>query len=266
MSITTIIFDLDETLMYEDRSVAETRRAVGETVQKRFGVDAGEFADTMAKEAEAIWQEKCPVRSYCEDIGISSSEGLTGAFTGEDPNLGLLREWIPEYRHEAWRNALLIHGIEDSDFAEKLSKLFMEERRRRHIVFPDTEAALTELQFSYRIGLLTNGAPDVQFEKMDAAGLGHYFEVVGISGEIGTGKPGLRAFTHTLDTFGIPPENAVMVGDNPVNDIKGCQSAGIKGIWVNRYQQACDEDILPDGEIRNLDELADVVIRLQNTE
>ena len=55
MSITTIIFDLDETLMYEDRSVAETRRAVSETVQKRFGVDAGEFANTTAKEAEAIW-------------------------------------------------------------------------------------------------------------------------------------------------------------------------------------------------------------------
>ncbi|MEE2708768.1 MAG: HAD family hydrolase [Gemmatimonadota bacterium] len=266
MSITTIVFDLDETLMYEDRSVAETRWAVGETVRKRFGVDAGEFADTTAKEAEAIWREKCPVRPYCLDIGISSSEGLAGAFTGEDPNLKVLREWIPDYRHETWRNALLIHKVEDDDFAEKISELFMEERRNRHIVFPETEATLMELQSTYRIGLLTNGAPDVQREKMDAAGLGHYFEVVGISGEIGTGKPGLRAFTHTLDKFGIPPEKAVMVGDHPVNDIQGGQRAGIKGIWVNRCNQECDETITPYGEIRDLDELAGEITRIQNSE
>ena len=92
--------------------------------------------------------------------------------------------------------------------------------------------------------------------------MGHYFEVVGISGEIGAGKPKAKAFTHTLKQFGIAPELAVMVGDNPVNDVVGAQQVGIKGVWVNRDGAPATDGIAPDGEIKDLLSLREVVEKL----
>ena len=259
MAITTIIFDLDETLMYEERSVNETFLATCTRAEERYGLDAAALAQTIRSEARTLWRTVCPVRPYCVDIGISSWEGLSGAFKGDDRNLRALRAWTPTYRREAWTRALSEHDIDDMDFVEELTGVFIEERAKRHVVFPEAESVLQALRPSYRLGMLTNGAPDVQREKLDIPDLGHYFEAVVISGEFGAGKPNPRIFTHTLEQLGVAPEATTMVGDNPINDVTGAQKAGMMGIWLNRFGETCADGVTPDAEISNLVELRDVL-------
>lgn len=63
--------------------------------------------------------------------------------------------------------------------------------------------------------------PDLQREKLVGAGLAHHFSLVLISGEVGIGKPDPRLFRMALCAFGVAPEEAAMVGDNPQKDVRG---------------------------------------------
>ncbi len=57
------------------------------------------------------------------------------------------------------------------------------------------------------------------------------------------GKPALPFFRTALDELGIPPERAVLIGDDLADDIGGAQAAGIPGILVRTGKyRATDED------------------------
>lgn len=260
MPITAVILDLDETLLHEEKSVYATFLATCLRAQERYNLDPEAFAQTIQAEARALWNT-CAARSYCLDIGISSWEGLSGAFTGADPNLRFLHAWAPTYRRDAWTRALATHGINDGEFAAELADAFIVERQKWHIVFPEAERVLQHLLKTYRIGLLTNGAPDVQLEKLQTPNLSRYFEVIGVSGIIGAGKPDPRAFNYILDKLGVAPDSAAMIGDNLRNDVAGAQKVGMMGIWLNRYGAEGDHSVKPDAEIRNLTELSGILER-----
>jgi FMN hydrolase / 5-amino-6-(5-phospho-D-ribitylamino)uracil phosphatase len=44
-------------------------------------------------------------------------------------------------------------------------------------------------------------------------------------------KPDRRFFQAALDALGLPPEELLCVGDNPVSDVGGAQAAGIDACW-----------------------------------
>jgi putative hydrolase of the HAD superfamily len=124
------------------------------------------------------------------------------------------------------------------------------------------DAVLRELQSRYRLAVVTNGAPDLQREKLERVGLVPYFAIITISGEVGIGKPDPRIFAHTLARLGVPPTQAVMVGNDLTRDIRGAQKAGITGIWVNRTGAAyVAGDTTPDTEIMSLLELVQMYRR-----
>ena len=62
--------------------------------------------------------------------------------------------------------------------------------------------------------MLTNGAPDLQREKIAASGLESLFQAVVISGLFGIGKPRREIFLHLTDRLGIVPDEAMMVGNS----------------------------------------------------
>jgi putative hydrolase of the HAD superfamily len=103
---------------------------------------------------------------------------------------------------------------------------------------------------------VTNGAPDLQREKLEGVGLVPYFTIITISGEVGIGKPDPRIFAHTLTRLDVPPTEAVMVGNDLTRDIRGARQAGIPGIWVNRTGTAVVAADTPlDAQITSLLEL-----------
>ena len=55
-------------------------------------------------------------------IGINPFEGLWGNFLDETDDFRQLKEIVPNYRKEAWKNGLSVCGIEDEEFALLFSR------------------------------------------------------------------------------------------------------------------------------------------------
>ncbi|MHB0856244.1 MAG: HAD family hydrolase [Anaerolineae bacterium] len=265
MPIDTLLIDLDDTLVIEYASVDAAFAVVGAMLQQRHGIDPAAFTDTLRQRARAIWHSG-PYRAWCVAIGVSSWEGFCSDFPGDQPPLPGLRAWAPSYRRDAWTAALQTFGVDDPALAEELAAAFRHDRRTRHVPFPDAQPALEDLQRAYRLALMTNGASDLQRNKLEGSGLSAFFPHVFVSGEIAVGdplpmggKPDPRIFQHALDALGVPAERAVMVGNNLSADIAGAHAAGVRGVWVNRTPGMQASGVTPDAEIADLRELRGVL-------
>jgi putative hydrolase of the HAD superfamily len=252
MATAAILFDLDDTLVVDEAAGEAALLATCVEPQKRYGLEPHALVRTVRHCARELWRA-APTFAYCRAIGLGSVEGLWAHFLGSAPQVKTLRAWAPIYRRDAWANALAAYGVRDMHLAEQLAETFQAERRARHRAFPEVDAVLRELQSRYRLAIVTNGAPYLQREKLEGVGLIAYFTIVTVSGEVGIGKPDPRIFAHTLARLGVPPTQAVMVGNDLTRDIRGARQAGIAGIWVNRTGTAsAAADIAPDAEITSL--------------
>ena len=139
--------------------------------------------------------------------------------------------------------------------ARELAEAFFRERRR-YPLYPEAEAFLAEARRrGLALALLTNGVPDLQREKLVGAGLAHHFSLVLLSGEVGIGKPDPRLFRMALCAFGVAPEEAAMVGDNPQKDVRGARLAGVRAVWVDRGLRPEDPEASPDLRVGDLREV-----------
>lgn len=263
MAIKSILFDLDDTLVVEGAAADAAFLATCERAHEKHGIDPEALHQSVRYHARELWRASTTI-SYCRSIGISSWEGLWARFLGSDPNLKRLWAWAPTYRREAWFCALADHGVSDLSFAEELSATFLSERRARHTLFPDVEDSLTHLREVYQLALVTNGAPDLQREKIQGANLAQYFNTILISGEVGVGKPDCRIFGIALDPLAASPSETVMIGDSLTRDILGAQRAGLKGIWLNRSGSDATDQVTADVQITSLNQLHERLLALDN--
>ena len=255
-----LLFDLDDTLVIEEASAEAAFLATCERARERYGLDPQALTQSVRERARQLWFAS-PTHPYCRTIGISSWEGLWARFLGDDPHLKALREFAPTYRRDSWTRALADQGVDDAGFGEELAETFREERRGRHILFPDSEGILRDLRGNYTLGLITNGVPDIQRSKIQGAGLEPHFKEIIISGEVGVGKPDPRIFEVALKRMAVPAEETAMVGNSLARDVIGAQRVGIRGIWLNRSGAEREEDCSPYAEIGSLTELRHVIER-----
>ena len=258
MAIRSILFDLDDTLVVEGVSADAAFLATCERAHEKHGINTEALHQSVRYHARELWRTS-PTITYCRAIGISSWEGLWARFLGNDPNLKRLRAWAPTYRREAWFRALADYGVSDSSFAEQLAAIFLSERRSRHVVFPDVEDNLANLKKVYQLALVTNGAPDLQREKIQGANLAQYFDTILISGEVGIGKPDCRIFRMALDALAALPSATVMVGDSLTRDILGAQQTGLKGIWLDRSENDMASQVTVDVQITSLSQIVQLL-------
>jgi putative hydrolase of the HAD superfamily len=252
--INTLVFDLDDTLVVEEASAKAAIIETAELARTRYGLDPHEMHKTLRKTCRELWHES-PSHPYCKKVGISSWEGLWAEFAGSDANLKALRNWASTYRYESWHTSLDRHGIDDPNLAAELAETFPQIRRCKHTVYPDAIKALKRFSRGYSLGLLTNGAPDLQRRKMEGAGVSGYFDQILISGEVGIGKPDRRIFEIILTQLKANPETSLMIGNSLISDVQGARSIGMQTVWINRPGKSRDIDIIPDWEIASLDEL-----------
>ena len=251
-----VIFDLDDTLIWDERL---SRQALMETAAEaaaRCGVDAGRLAAAAKGAADELWRAHAPVES-CDALGIVAFEGMWGHFHGDEDYLRHLREWTPAFRVEIWRRALAAEGIDDDKLAADLGALFARRRRELQDPLPGAAEILHRLRGAgLRIGLLTNGAAGLQREKIETSGLGMFFDAAVVSGEIGTGKPEPEIFRHLLGRLGVEPAEALMVGNSLARDIVGAKRAGLAACWLALEGEEEPVGLVePDYTIRSLGEL-----------
>ncbi|WP_297419301.1 TIGR02253 family HAD-type hydrolase [Thermococcus sp.] len=102
---------------------------------------------------------------------------------------------------------------------------------------------LLELQKDgYRLGIITDGDPIKQWEKILRLELDPYFDEVLISDSLGVKKPHPRIFKRALRDIGVKPEEALMVGDRLYSDIYGAKNVGMTTIWF-RYGKYADREL-----------------------
>ena len=262
MRVETVLLDLDETLIVEEASNDASAMVACDMARRRHGIDVRAMLTALRARSRDLWRSG-PALQYCLDIGVSPREGLWGAFTGDEPGLRILQEWIPRYRVEAWALALADVGVDDPAMARELADVFLADRKQRHVVFPESRTVLEQLRSRFRLGMITNGASDIQRAKIEGSGLAEFFDTILVSGEEGFGKPKPEIFRLAIDRLDVDEAGAVMIGDSLARDVTGAAGVGIKSIWVNRMGvKGSDRFPTPDVEMRDLIELPELLERI----
>jgi putative hydrolase of the HAD superfamily len=236
-----LLLDLDDTIIVEEPAAVAAFAATARAAAERQRLDPAALALDARTRAREIWRA-APHHPFCRRIGISSWEGLFCRYDGAGEELRALREWAPGYRRETWRRALADQGVVDDELAEELGERFGADRRALHETFADAAPALDVLGADHALALVTNGASCWQREKLAASGLADRFDVVVVSGELGSAKPDPAVYAHALSALGVEPADAVMVGDNLRNDVDGALAAGLGAVWLNRDGRPRPED------------------------
>jgi len=255
-----VIFDLDDTLIWDERLSRQALMEAAAEGAARSGADAGRLAAAAKRAAEELWHAHAPVER-CDALGIVAFEGMWGHFHGEEDYLRHLREWTPQFRVEIWRRALEAEGMSDDRLAAALGALFARRRRELQDPLPGAEVILHRLRAAgVRLGLLTNGAASLQREKIEASGLGLFFDAIAVSGELGTGKPDPSIFRHLLARLGASAAEALMVGNSLARDIAGGKNAGLATCWLAlEGEEEPVGSVEPGYTIRSLGELPAIV-------
>jgi len=133
------------------------------------------------------------------------------------------------------------------------------ELRNRLCCFDDVLPCLDELRKQgLALAVLTNSDGPHQRAKLDAVGLGGYFDQLVISGESGCAKPSVEIFQLACRMLGTEPWQTLHVGDRLYTDALGAKDADLHGVWLDRGGSRCDA-LVGVHRLRSLDELPELV-------
>jgi putative hydrolase of the HAD superfamily len=102
-----------------------------------------------------------------------------------------------------------------------------------------------------KVGLISNftHAP-VIYKSLRKLKVNEFFSVVGVSEENGWRKPSIHIFQDALNRLQVDADEAVYVGDSPLEDIKGAKQVGLRTVFVpsqfNTVKDLMDSQQQPD--------------------
>jgi putative hydrolase of the HAD superfamily len=209
--------------------------AAGEAIC--FDLDDTLIADSAA--ADDCWQQACAEAAAVGPVAatqLREAVRRVGAWYWADPErhrvgrLDLLAATVAIVR-----DALAELGCADDPLAIAVARRYRALRDERTELFDGALETLTTLgRAGHRLALITNGAAGAQRAKLERFALSSYFDYIGVEGEVGVGKPDPEAYERALRALGVKPQNAWMVGDNLVWDVRAAQDAGLRAIWIDR--------------------------------
>jgi putative hydrolase of the HAD superfamily len=134
-------------------------------------------------------------------------------------------------------HAALDRGVPDDAEADSWFADYLGHYRGAWSAFDDVLPGLAALAAAHpdaALGIVTNGEGDPQRAKLAAIGLAERFPVVVASAEAGMAKPDPAIFELACERLGVAPSAAAHVGDRLDLDAQGADSAGLRGIWLDR--------------------------------
>jgi len=254
-----IFFDLDDTLLWDKKSVETAFQKTCAYAASKVNVDAASLEIAVREEASSLY-DTYETRPFTQMIGINPFEGLWGTFDDPSEDFQKMKAIIPEYQKQAWTSGLKKLGIDDEALGAELATYFPSMRKESPYIYEETFEVLDQLKGKYTLLLMTNGSPSLQNTKLEISPeIAPYFDHILISGAFGRGKPDPSIFEHALDLVGITADEALMVGDNLMTDILGSSKVGMQSVWINRENKPANEEIKPTYTIENLRELLAIV-------
>jgi HAD superfamily hydrolase (TIGR01549 family) len=106
--------------------------------------------------------------------------------------------------------------------------------------YPGAREMLRRVRDHVPVACVTDGDPGIQRAKLSALGLADAFDAIVISDEIGREfrKPHAAPFLAALDALGVPPADAIHIGDRPEKDVAGPHRIGMRAIRVRTGEYA----------------------------
>jgi len=197
MTIQGVVFDLDDTL-YDQRQY----------LQGAFGAVAAYLRGMIDLEENSIL------------------EGLLEISREKGSDSGKI---IDDFIASAGGNA------NDEEMISRAVDAFLSFTPKKLLPYGESREVLECLkQRRVKLGLLTDGRPQVQRAKIDALSIAGYFDAIVLSDECGRDrrKPDALPYQRVLRSLGIDPDECVFVGDNPKRDFVGAKKLGIKTVRV----------------------------------
>jgi FMN phosphatase YigB (HAD superfamily) len=232
-NITTIVFDLDDTLRHNDPHANVFFNDYAESITRPF-------TDEQRRAARR-WEH-----NYW-----ANSADLLGDQTMH--TAGSEAFWLNYSKRH-----LLALGFDETD-AARISSSMHDHMRSKYRpigrVKPGVTGMLTSLRAAgYMLGVLTNRMGSVYTEMHDL-GLDFYFDFFLTGGQLGAFKPEKEIFENMLKFLGRPAHEIMYVGDNYYADIVGAQRAGMFGVLVDPMRLYDDPGCPVINEITDLEQL-----------
>lgn len=180
---------------------------------------------------------------------------------------GNLRLWAMYRQGEIRKEELIVErflapvrdfGINDPEYARKLSDDFLERTTRKTRLIEGTLELLDYLKPRYRMHILSNGFREVQYKKIENSGLKPYFDKIILSEDAGINKPHPDMFTYALKSTNSRRNETVMIGDSWDADIVGAYQSRIAQIWFNPAAEVPD-GFEPTHTVRTLAEIRNIL-------
>ena len=202
MTIRLVTFDLDNTLWDVDTVIHRAEKETRNWIQPRVP----EYGSYMTSENVA---------------------SLRARVMEENPDI---RHDVSALRIQMMRRAFEQCGLRRTEADAKAREAFaVFIRWRNTITFYDGAlATLNTLSHRYQLAALSNGNADVRM-----VGLDSYFSFAISAADVGSSKPSPEMFLEAMHRAEVLPDQAVHVGDHPIDDIEGANRVGMHSIWVN---------------------------------
>lgn len=220
-----MILDIDGTLI--DHDSAEEQAA------QQFGAF---YADVIPGYSTA---------TFPQVWGEASEKHMAGFLAGEIS--------FAEQRIRRIRKVLNDPLLSDRD-AEKIFSQYLVLYEAAWDLFPDVLPFLEYWSPKEDFVALSDGSQAQQERKLEKTGIRHFFQAVVTAETVGFGKPDARLFESACGQVGVSPPEACHIGDRLDKDARGAQSAGVRGIWLNREDAEPVDDV---GMIHSLSEILD---------
>lgn len=212
MPLTTVLFDLDDTLFDH----AATARAALQASTSQFTFEPAVTLDEL-------------YQRYSEQLEEMHPRVMAGEIAPRTARLLRFRQLLAPY------------GVLPDDAAAAFAEMHYGHYRRLRRPIAGAVALLQALKPRYRIGIVTNNRTEEQVDKLAALGMTPLIDALITSEDVGVTKPDPRIFRVALARLGARPEEAVLVGDNWTADVLGARAAGIRPVWLNRFGAACPD-------------------------
>jgi len=136
--------------------------------------------------------------------------------------------------------------------------------------YPDTIPTLLKLRDrGYKLGIISDGIPVKQWQKLIQLGIQHFFQHVVISEEQGYKSVAPELFRAALAELDAKPTEAVFIGNDLETDILSANKAGVTSIRIRRGNARVDEpkspEVKPKYEISKLSELFEILKRVEDS-
>ena len=220
-----ILFDLDGTLLDDNRAVEAGVKSVHCTFGETIGMSLRDLA--------VRWREL---------LNVHFPRYLAGEISMEEQRRARVVDLF-----EPSKLRLSAEG------ADEVFAVYERSYRASWAAFPDVLPTLTALS-GYRLAVLTNGELSQQTQKLRVAGLTDSFCSVFASSAIGFAKPQPEAFLRACGYLRLDPQLCIYVGDNLDADARGSASAGLVSVWLDRHRSGH----APSGKIQVIHSLSEL--------